>query len=235
MSAAGAVPRDHGPVSSASQAGISRPTTPGTARFDADAPGAAVRPATRAAGRAWSQARSGGLVLLLVLAGLLLVPRPTSSSQPAVDVAARAAAAASAFPLTPAVPQGLPVTWVPTEAGLQHARAGVLTWRITYRTPSGAWVGVRQGAGPNRSWEDLQVINGIPTRRYELDGHTWVQRDRGDRLMRNLVAHSAGLTTVVSTDGSQAELLRVIEALPLDTLGTPLHEGWAAALPEATP
>lgn len=198
----------------------------GTARFDADAAGGTARPAARAAAgsRAWSLARSSALVLLLVLLGLLLVPRPTSSSQPAVDVAARAAAAASDFPSRPAVPQGLPLSWTPTEAGLQHARAGVLTWRVTYRTPSGGWIGVRQGAEPNRSWEDLQVINGIPTQRYRIDGHTWIQRDRGDRLMRNLVAHSDGLTTVVSGTGPQSELLTLIDALPADSLGSPLAD-----------
>jgi hypothetical protein len=177
---------------------------------------------TAAGSRARSLARDAALVVLLAVLGLLLVPRPTSFSQPAVDVTARAAEARAEFPSAPVVPRGLPITWTPTEAGLQHARAGVLTWRITYRLPSGGWIGVRQGAAPNRSWEDLQTINGIPTRSYEIGGHTWVERDRGDRLMRNLVAHSAGLTTVVSTDGSQEELLRLIEALPVELLGTPL-------------
>lgn len=203
---------------------MSSATAPGTARPASGAAGepGPVAAATALRSRAWPAARDTALVVVLALLGLLLVPRPTSFSQPAVDVPARAAAAAAGFPVAPAVPRGLPVTWTPTEAGRQHARAGVLTWRVTYRLPSGAWIGVRQGADPNRSWEDLQTINGIPRQRYRIAGHTWVQRDRGDRLMRNLVAHSAGLTTVVSTDGSQAELFRLIEALPSESLGTPV-------------
>ncbi len=154
---------------------------------------------------------------MLVIVGIVvvwnfLVPRPERVLQPTVDVANAASGAVERLGFAPAVPQGLPEGWRPTQAQVLVDARGVRTWSLRYDTPDGGYAGLKQAEGADDRWEQVQTAQGEESGTRDVEGRTWVVRD-GSRA-RSLVLRGAGVTTVVTTSGTDtdpAALARVLD------------------------
>jgi hypothetical protein len=162
---------------------------------------------------AWDMVRSMVVVIAVVVALVLLVPRPNEVVQPEVDVASAAAAAKGRLGIQVAVPAGLPAGWSTTSASVQTGTDGVLSWRVGYLTPSGQAAGIIQGVRPTAAWEGAQVIDGAPRGSAAIDGRTWVLRSRPDRGITNYVLRQDGLTTIVTGRARTADLLLLARSI----------------------
>lgn len=159
------------------------------------------------------------MIVILAVVGLLyaLVPRPERIERPEIDVTNAASGAAAQLEFPPVVPSGLPAGWVPTKASVVRGSDGIMTWAIVYRTPDGGYAGVRQAAEATADWEDTQVVSAPQTGTRDVDGVTWVVRDRQDRGARSLVHRGEQVTTVVTTQGTDADVATLAAAVGAST------------------
>lgn len=158
--------------------------------------------------------RSLAVIIAVVAALVLIVPRPNEVVQP-VDVQAAAAGARAGLPFEPAVPSGLPTGWAPRTAKLQRGTDGVQMWLLSYATPKGTFAGVRQGANPTDTWEDRQVTDGGETGTRRVADQDWVVRSRLDRGITSWVLRRPGVTTIVTGTADEADLERLARSLSL--------------------
>jgi hypothetical protein len=154
------------------------------------------------------------VLLVLVAAAVLLLPRPGARPVASVDVAAEAAALADRVGFTLAVPRGLPPSWTATGARLLDGTDGTPSWRVTYQTGTGRPVGFVQGHHPTRAWENHMVVDGRESGTTVIDGRTWVLRSRGDRGTTNLVLREREQTLIVTGRAERAELEALVRSLP---------------------
>ena len=154
------------------------------------------------------------VVLAVVAALVLLMPRPNQVIQPQADVAAAARGARGAG-FAPTVPQDLPPGWQATSARLQRGTDGVITWHVGYVTPSGNYAGFEQAGSPTRAWENTQVTDGPERGTVQVAGQTWLVRSRTDRGITSWVLRRPGLTTIVTGTADEAELTQLATSLHL--------------------
>lgn len=195
----------HGVVSSLVQAESPRDPQPGSAV-------SARTPGRRSAA---DLVRTLAVVLVLVGAIVLLVPRPNAVVQPPVNLASAAQAARGHVGFKPSVPAGLPSGWTPTSAQVRHGTADVEAWHVGFVTPAGSYAGLEQAASPPRAWENAQVVDGAERGTTTIDGRTWVIRSRPDRNLTALVLRGPNVTTVVGGKASRLELEELVHSLPL--------------------
>ncbi len=152
-----------------------------------------------------------GVVLGIVVVLLLVVVRTNGVTQPPVDVAAGARAAAERLDFTPAVPTGLPADWRATSVRTTTATAGVLTWHAGWVTGRTEYVAVEQGARAPQAWLAAQTNRGRPDGTQDVDGVTWQRILRTDKVQNSLV-HVSGPVTTVVTGTAGYDVLAVLAA-----------------------
>ena len=149
---------------------------------------------------------SMAVIVGIVVALLLLVPRPNQIPTRSLDVTAAALAARAELGFAPADPQ-LPAGWTARSADVQRATDDLPTWHLTYTTPSGHYAGVQQTAKATAAWEANQVTGGNPAQGNRTVGsHDWIIRSRLDRGITSLVYRQPPITTVVTGTATQAEI-----------------------------
>jgi hypothetical protein len=148
---------------------------------------------------------SMAVIVGLVVALLLLVPRPDQIPERTLDVTAAASAAQTRLGFAPANPR-LPEGWVARAASVQRDTDNLLTWHLTYTTPSGHYAGVQQTAKATPAWEARQVTDGREAGTRTIGGYTWIIRSRLDRGITNLVLRQPPITTIVTGTAPDPEL-----------------------------
>lgn len=161
----------------------------------------------------------GFTVVGLVIAMVLLVPRPNALVRPTADVAASARAARSQLGFVPAVPVGLPPGWIPLEARVKQDSLRTPTWHVVYRAAGGAFVGYVQAVDPPLVWENTQVISGPETTSVEVDGNAWLLRNREDRGITSYVLRGTTTEIIVSGRTGATDVETLIRALHLPAGG----------------
>lgn len=206
------VPGQPGPAADPSS------SSSGQAGAPAPAPGAGgpvptgVPPRQRGRGSAASMLISLVVVLGIVLALLALVPRTNGITQPPVDVARGAQAAAAQVDFTPAVPVGLPASWVPTSVRTTTATAGVLTWHAGYLV-DGQYAAVEQGQNAPAEWLRAQTNRGRADGTQDVEGVIWDRIFRVDKVQNSLVHVNGDVTTVVTGTAPYEQLAVLAAAL----------------------
>jgi hypothetical protein len=151
----------------------------------------------------------GAIVVVIVL----IVPRPSSVSQPPVDVVGTAQGAASDAHFTLAVPQGLPVDWKPTAASLLTSVDDVQTWHVGYQTSSGQYAAVEQAKDVTTNWVRNNSGGGTAVGQQVVGTTTWTQLLHKNRLQRSLLLNDGALTYLVTGTASWSELAQLAESL----------------------
>lgn len=151
------------------------------------------------------------VVLGIVVALLLIVPRTSGVTQPPVDVAAGARAASLQVAFTPSVPMDLPTGWRATSVRTTPASGGVLTWHAGYLTPDEQYAALEQGKDAPRAWLKEQTRGGRVDGTMTVNGLVWDRYVTADGSTRSLVRTGGGnpaqpVTTVVTGTGTFADL-----------------------------
>ena len=155
---------------------------------------------------------SMAVIVGLVVALLLLVPRPNMIPVRSLDVASAVSAGQTELgfiPVNPTLPEG----WTARAANVQRDTDDLPTWHLTYTTPSGHYVGVQQTAKATAAWEARQVTDGPEQGSQTIGDHEWIVRSRLDRGITNLVLRQPPITTVVTGNAPAAEMTRFAQAV----------------------
>jgi Protein of unknown function (DUF4245) len=148
---------------------------------------------------------SMAVIVGLVVALLLLVPRPNEIPVRTLDVPAAAAAAQAELGFAPVNPI-LPAGWTARTADVQRATDQLPTWHLSYTTPSGHYAGIQQARNATPAWEARQVTDGKEQGTRLINGREWIIRSRLDRGVTSLVLRQPPITTVVTGTGPDPEL-----------------------------
>lgn len=156
------------------------------------------------------------LVIGAILAVLILVVvRPSSVSQPPVEVesAATAVARDSGWPIER--PVGLPEGWEATAVRNVRSTDGLRTWHAGYQTPAGNYVALEQTKDASQEWVTAQTSRAPVVGKVQAAGRSWVKYDRDTKVQRSLVHEDGaeGLTTIVTGTGTWEELIAFAEHL----------------------
>lgn len=154
--------------------------------------------------------RSMVVILALVLLVVFLVPRPSSVTQPPVDVTSAATAARSQLGFVPAavVPSG----WTATSTRVVRDASGTLVWNVNYLTPQGRYAGLDQVAAWSQDWQD-RVTGGAPDQGpVTVGGRTWTrfQAEGSDQIV--LVQREAGRAAAVTVRKGSVDNARTLAA-----------------------
>jgi hypothetical protein len=160
-----------------------------------------------------SMVLSMAVVVGIVLALLLLVPRVNSVTQPPVNVGFGARAASSQVEFTPSVPAGLPQGWRPTSVRTTRSTAGVLMWHVGYQTPNQQYAAVQQGKDAPAEWVRAQVNRAATAGTERVGGAEWRRYIRADKTQNSLVRVHGGVTTVVTGTAGFEELAQLASSL----------------------
>ena len=175
---------------------------------------AAQRRLRRARAPWTSMVLSLAVVLGIVAAIVLMVPRVNGVTQPPVDVTMGARAAAAKVEFTPSVPSGLPQGWRATSVRTTRSTADVITWHAGYQTPKSQYAALEQGKDAPAEWVAQQTNHGRPDGTQEVAGQSW-QRYTGGRAVQNsLVRTDGAVTTIVTGTASFDELAVLAASLP---------------------
>jgi hypothetical protein len=151
----------------------------------------------------------GAIVVVIVL----IVPRPSSVSQPPVDVVGMAQGAAPDAHFTLAVPQGLPDDWKPTAASLLTSVDDVQTWHVGYQTSSGQYAALEQAKDVTTGWVRSNSGGGTAVGQQVVGTSTWTQLLHKNRLQRTLLLNDGALTYLVTGTAGWSELAQLVESL----------------------
>ncbi|MFB9375634.1 DUF4245 domain-containing protein [Kineococcus gynurae] len=168
-------------------------------------------PRRRGGGSVSSMIISMALIIGAVLVIVLLVPRPNTIEQPAVDVANAAEGATSRLDFVPPVPVGLD-GWTPTAAVVNRSTNDVVTWHVNYRTDSGEYLALDVARGATAGWERALSAGGGPDGEQQIDGQTWERLYQADRGRSTLVREADGLTVLVSGETGYPVLAELVQA-----------------------
>lgn len=153
------------------------------------------------------------VVLAIVAALMLLVPRTNSITQPPVDVSAGARAAAGKIEFTPSVPSGLPAGWRATSVRTTRSTANVMTWHAGYMTSDDQYAAVEQGQDVPAEWVRSQTNRGREEGTVAVDGDAWRRFVRLDKVQHSLVHERDGVTTIVTGTASFDDLALLAASL----------------------
>lgn len=197
---------------------MSEPSTP-AAEQPVDAGPA---PRRRSLGTAGDMARSLGVVLAIVLAIIILVPRETGRTVTPVDwqpAYTRAKAAADYPVLAPAaVPPGWTCKFARSDAAPGD---GSIFWQVGFVVPTQNGglhdIALNQSDGDEAKFVREQTHRGEVVGQEQLAGKTWqrYERTEGSRVTRALVAHLPESVVVISgspVDWSELEVLAATAA-----------------------
>jgi len=151
------------------------------------------------------------VVLGIVVALILLVPRVNGITQPPVDVALGARAAAAQVDFTPSQPHGLPTGWTPTSVRTTHSTADVITWHVGYTLPDGQYAAVEQGAHAPQRWVTQQTNRAPSDGTQRVDGDSWARYKAG-RGVQNSLVHTRGTVTTIVTGTAAFDELATLAA-----------------------
>jgi len=155
----------------------------------------------------WHHMVASLLVVLGIVVGLvLLVPRTDRVTQPPVDVAAGARAAASRVEFTPSVPTGLPAGWRATSVRTTRSTASVITWHAGYMTADDQYAAVEQGQDVPLEWVRSQTNRGREEGTLDVAGVAWRRFVRLDKVQHSLVHQRGDVTTVVTGTAGFSDL-----------------------------
>jgi hypothetical protein len=181
----------------------------------------------RAEGPERSRQRSGSVgrvvpgalaTLLLVLGGVLLVPRPNAVPLQTIDVALEASVAAPDLGFVPSVPVGLP-GWTATTA-VVHRRgtSGIVTWHVGFVTPQGNYAGIEQATRSTIRWENVLDAGGARAGTVDIDGAVWDHLEKAERVTTTLILRRPGRVTLITArGGGLADAITLVRSLPPDT------------------
>lgn len=156
--------------------------------------------------------RSLALVLIAVGAVTLLVWRPTTPSERAVDLAGTQQFAQNQAPFTvvvPSKPDGLTATsarWQPTKLS-----AGAAVWHAGFVVDGSQYLQVSQAATDSAAFVDEQTAGGALVGEQLVGATTWDRHETPER--RSLVRVEDGVTTVVSGTISWEALVEAAASL----------------------
>jgi hypothetical protein len=167
---------------------------------------AAERRVRRARAPWTSMVLSLAVVLGIVLALVLMVPRVNGITQPPVDVAMGARVAAAKVEFTPSVPTGLPAGWRATSVRTTRSTADVVTWHAGYQSPSNQYAAVEQGQDAPTAWLAQQINHGEAAGTLQVAGATWKRFSDGRAVQNSLVLVHGRVTTIVTGTASFDEL-----------------------------
>jgi hypothetical protein len=160
-----------------------------------------------------SMVLSMAVVVGIVLALLLLVPRVNSITQPPVDVGLGVRAASSQLKFTPSAPTGLPQGWRATSVRTTRSTAEVLMWHVGYQTPTQQYAAVQQGMDAPAEWVRAQVNRAATAGVERVGGAEWTRYVRTDKTQNSLVRVHGKVTTVVTGTAGFAELAELASSL----------------------
>jgi len=186
---------DHGPVSS----------QPSARRY--------------ALGSVPNMVRSLVVVLGIVLALIVMVPRTTSVPTPTIDVVAVAASAAASAGWAVSAPTALPAGWVATSARYDTTNLPAPTWFVGYQTPEGTYAALSQARTSDPEWLAAVTGRGARTGERSIGGRTWAEYALLDGTQNSLVAgwpgagSGEGVVTVVSGTAAFSDLVTLAEHL----------------------
>jgi hypothetical protein len=126
-------------------------------------------------------------VLGMVAVLILLVPRVSSVSAPAVDIHATAVDVQrrTDWPIVEAV--GLPEGWTATSARYVRTTGGFMTWHAGYQLPDGSYVAVEQTMDPSPAWVEAQTNRAPRVGTVEAAGRTWTTFERDTKVQNSLL------------------------------------------------
>jgi Protein of unknown function (DUF4245) len=174
---------------------------------------AADRRSQRRAATWQSMVISLAVVIGIVLALLLLLPRVNSVTQPPLDVGPAVAPASQELGFRPSVPQGLPAQWRATSVRTVRSSNNVLMWHVGYQTPSQQYAAVEQGRDAPADWIKAQVNRAALAGTQQVAGRIWTRYVRRDKTQNSLVLVHGRLTTVVTGTSDFRELAQLAERL----------------------
>lgn len=157
--------------------------------------------------------RSLAVVLGVVLAVVLLVPRPNEGATLVVEVAQVAARQQSEARFTLGVPTELRAGWRASSADLRRSTDDVPTWHVGMSAPSGQAVTFEQAKDVTKEWLAVQTARGAVAGEYDVDGTTWQKRSRPDRNTQSLIRVDGDVTTIVTGTTGYAELAEVAASI----------------------
>ncbi|NAZ81923.1 DUF4245 family protein [Kineococcus sp. R8] len=190
---------------------------PATTQASED-PRGVPRPA-RGGGNVRSMVISMAVILGIVMAVVLLLPRPNSIQQPAADVPNAASGGVRTLSFTPPVPLGLD-GWEATSAEVNRSTDDIRTWHVGYRTAAGKYVSIEVARDVTPAWQRAQIAGGSADGEQTIDGETWQRFLQPERDRHSLVREQGGVTVIATGEGDYTvlgQLARGVEA------------GWAAA------
>jgi len=156
---------------------------------------------------------SMAVVVGIVVALLLLVPRVNSITQPPVDVNLGVRAASGQVQFTPSVPTGLPEGWRATSVRTVRSTADVVMWHVGYETPTQQYAAVQQGKDAPAEWVRAQVNRAPTAGTQRVDGEEWTRYIRADKTQNSLVLVHGPVTTVVTGTAGFDELAQLAQSL----------------------
>lgn len=176
------------------------------------------RPA-RGGGNVRSMVISMAVIVGIVAAVVLLLPRPSSVQQPAADVPNAAAGAVRTLSFTPPVPIGLD-GWEATSASVNRSTDDVRTWHVGYRTDAGKYVSIEVARDATPTWQRAQIAGGAADGEQAIAGQPWQRFLQLERDRHSLVREEGGVTVIATGDGGYPVLEQLVVAL---------EAGWEAA------
>ena len=203
---------DHSPAPGTGASAEVLPSGADRAREEAAAY-AAQRRAERQRASWQSMVLSMAVVVGIVLALLLLVPRVNSVTQPPIDVAPAVAPASRELGFTPSVPQGLPEGWRATSVRVTRSTAEVMMWHVGYQTPSQQYAAVQQGRDAPAEWVRQQVNRAPRVGTQRVGNANWTRYVRTDKVQNSLVLQRGRLTTIVTGTANFDELALMVRSL----------------------
>lgn len=173
-------------------------------------------PSRYALGSVPNMVRSLLVIVALMAALILAVPRVSSVSQPPVDVAgsARSIADQTRWPIDAAV--DLPEGWKATSVRYVRSTDGLMTWHVGYLTPGGRYVAVEQTKDATDGWVRAQTNRAPSEGTVAIVDTVWTKYVRDIKVQNSLVAlgkTSDELSTIVTGTGTFEEMQTLIEHL----------------------
>jgi len=162
---------------------------------------------------------SMAVIIGIVFAIVLLLPRPNSIEQPAADVPNAAAGGVRTLSFTPPVPLGLD-GWEATSAEVNRSTDDIRTWHVGYKTDAGKYVSIEVARDVTPTWQRAQLAGGGADGQQSIAGQTWQRFLQPDRDRHSLVREEGGVTVIATGDGGYPVLEQLVVAV---------EAGWKAA------
>lgn len=167
-------------------------------------------------GSAANLARSLVVVIALLFVFVALVPRSDQPIPTSIDVTSQAQALIRQTGLPFEIAAGLPNGWWVENVRYTKTADGAMTWQVTYRTPGGDPVAVKEAVDPSQAWLQLATAGGVQQAVVTLSGRSWQQYQASAENQYALVNRPGPgqrLTTAVVGQSSLADVRTLAAAL----------------------